>query len=164
MGISFGSVGKKPYVGSKEVQEAYVGNQLVYQSMPDTTYPPIVMNLGYTNLSYLSENNNKMYLQQGSGLIYPGKGTRCITSFTLPNPVRANVNGTITIDGVTYTYTFNQGSMTYKYLMIINIATGGVGVALSNQINDTYNSISAKFSSTVPKTNGGIISKITLNV
>lgn len=32
MGISFGSVGKKPYVGGKEVQEAYVGSQLVYQN------------------------------------------------------------------------------------------------------------------------------------
>lgn len=32
MGISFGSTGIKPYVGSKEVKEAYVGSQLVYQS------------------------------------------------------------------------------------------------------------------------------------
>lgn len=32
MGISFGSVGKKPYVGSKAVTEAYVGNQLVYKA------------------------------------------------------------------------------------------------------------------------------------
>lgn len=30
MGISLGSSSKKPYVGSKEVQEAYVGSQLVY--------------------------------------------------------------------------------------------------------------------------------------
>ena len=34
MGISFGSTGIKPYVGSKEVQEAYVGSQLVYRSTP----------------------------------------------------------------------------------------------------------------------------------
>lgn len=34
MGISFGSASKKPYVGSKEVQEAYVGSQLVYRSTP----------------------------------------------------------------------------------------------------------------------------------
>ena len=32
MGISFGSTGIKPYVGSKEVKEAYVGSQLVYKS------------------------------------------------------------------------------------------------------------------------------------
>ena len=35
MGISFGSASKKPYVGSKEVQEAYVGSQLVYKGKPN---------------------------------------------------------------------------------------------------------------------------------
>lgn len=38
MGISFGSTGIKPYVGSKEVKEAYVGSQLVYQSRPPYNY------------------------------------------------------------------------------------------------------------------------------
>ena len=38
MGISFGSASKKPYVGSKEVQEAYVGNQLVYRAVPPYLY------------------------------------------------------------------------------------------------------------------------------
>lgn len=38
MGISFGSTGKKPYVGSKEVQEAYVGSQLVYRATPPIVY------------------------------------------------------------------------------------------------------------------------------
>lgn len=38
MGISFGSVGKKPYVGSKEVTEAYVGSQLVYRATPPYLY------------------------------------------------------------------------------------------------------------------------------
>lgn len=33
MSISFGSTGRKPYVGSKEVQEAYVGGQKVYGSV-----------------------------------------------------------------------------------------------------------------------------------
>lgn len=32
MGISFGSTGIKPYAGSKEVAEAYVGSQLVYKA------------------------------------------------------------------------------------------------------------------------------------
>lgn len=35
MGISFGSTGIKPYVGSKEVKEAYVGSQLVYKGKPN---------------------------------------------------------------------------------------------------------------------------------
>ena len=38
MGISFGSTGIKPYVGSKEVQEAYVGSQLVYRATPPAVY------------------------------------------------------------------------------------------------------------------------------
>ena len=38
MGISFGSASKKPYVGSKEVKEAYVGNQLVYRATPPIYY------------------------------------------------------------------------------------------------------------------------------
>ena len=38
MGISFGSTGIKPYVGSKEVQEAYVGSQLVYRAVPPAVY------------------------------------------------------------------------------------------------------------------------------
>ena len=38
MSISFGSTGIKPYVGSKEVKEAYVGSQLVYQSRPPYNY------------------------------------------------------------------------------------------------------------------------------
>lgn len=38
MGISFGSASKKPYVGSKEVQEAYVGSQLVYRAVPPSVY------------------------------------------------------------------------------------------------------------------------------
>lgn len=38
MSISFGSTGKKPYVGSKEVKEAYVGSQLVYRAEPPYLY------------------------------------------------------------------------------------------------------------------------------
>lgn len=38
MSISFGSTGIKPYVGSKEVKEAYVGSQLVYRATPPYLY------------------------------------------------------------------------------------------------------------------------------
>ena len=51
MGISFGSKSVKPYVGSKEVQEAYVGSQLVYQSKPPYTY----VFLGGENNYYLAD-------------------------------------------------------------------------------------------------------------
>lgn len=51
MGISFGSVSKKPYVGSKEVKEAYVGSQLVYQA----TYPYKYAFLGTANNYMLAD-------------------------------------------------------------------------------------------------------------
>lgn len=38
MGISFGSKNVKPYVGSKEVKEAYVGSQKVYSAAPPIYY------------------------------------------------------------------------------------------------------------------------------
>lgn len=38
MGISFGSNSMKPYVGGKEVQEAYAGSQLVYRATPPYVY------------------------------------------------------------------------------------------------------------------------------
>lgn len=38
MSISFGSNSMKPYVGDKEVQEAYVGSQLVYRATPPYVY------------------------------------------------------------------------------------------------------------------------------
>ena len=38
MSISFGSTGIKPYVGSKEVKEAYVGSQKIYSAAPAYVY------------------------------------------------------------------------------------------------------------------------------
>lgn len=52
MGISFGNTGIKPYVGSKEVQEAYVGSQLVYKS----GLPYYYMFLGNENDYFISPN------------------------------------------------------------------------------------------------------------
>ena len=51
MGISFGSKSVKPYVGGKEVKEAYVGSQLVYQA----TYPYKYAFLGTANNYMLAD-------------------------------------------------------------------------------------------------------------
>ena len=51
MGISLGSSSKKPYVGSKEVKEAYVGSQLVYRATP----PYVYEFLGAENDYYISD-------------------------------------------------------------------------------------------------------------
>lgn len=52
MGISFGSVSKKPYVGGKEVTEAYVGSQLVYKAQK---LPYHYVYLGTENAYYISD-------------------------------------------------------------------------------------------------------------
>ena len=51
MGISFGSKSVKPYFGSKEVKEAYVGSQLVYRA----TQPFVYAFLGAENDYFLAE-------------------------------------------------------------------------------------------------------------
>ena len=74
MGISFGSASKKPYVGSKEVQEAYVGSQLVYKSgLPYNYYF-----LGGENDYFINDN---VKLMNGTDITKPaGKNTYKITS------------------------------------------------------------------------------------
>lgn len=57
MGISFGSKSVKPYVGGKEVQEAYVGSQLVYKSGPPYYY----YFLGAETTYYISDNCQLAY-------------------------------------------------------------------------------------------------------
>lgn len=52
MSISKGGQSVKPYVGGKEVKEAYVGSQLVYRAVP----PYIYYFLGAETDYYLSEN------------------------------------------------------------------------------------------------------------
>lgn len=52
MGISFGSKSVKPYVGGKEVAEAYVGSQLVYKAQK---LPYHYVYLGTENAYYISD-------------------------------------------------------------------------------------------------------------
>ena len=75
MGISFGSTGIKPYVGSKEVKEAYAGSQLVYKSgLPYNYYF-----LGGENDYFINDN---LKLIRNTDIIKPaGKSTYKIASF-----------------------------------------------------------------------------------
>ena len=57
MGISFGSKSVKPYVGSKEVTEAYVGSQLVYRA----GLPYYYYFLGAETTYYISDNCQLAY-------------------------------------------------------------------------------------------------------
>ena len=66
MGISFGSASKKPYVGSKEVQEAYVGSTLVYSAGPGSNYAFLGTADGYYLADWCTYNN--AVIEQESGI------------------------------------------------------------------------------------------------
>lgn len=118
MGISLGSSSKKPYVGSKEVKEAYVGSQLVYQSMPDTTYPPIVMNKGYTSLPFTLSNESRVTLESGVGFYLTDKTYQyAAIAFTLPSGVK-NPTLKLTINGEEIAKGVGMVGSSFKYLKV----------------------------------------------
>lgn len=66
MSISFGSTGIKPYVGSKEVQEAYVGSTLVYRAGPGSNYAFLGTADGYYLAKWCTYEN--AVIEQESGI------------------------------------------------------------------------------------------------
>lgn len=54
MSISKGGQSVKPYVGSKEVKEAYVGNQLVYRAVPPYNYAFLSGETSYVLADYVT--------------------------------------------------------------------------------------------------------------
>lgn len=83
MGISFGSKSVKPYVGSKEVQEAYVGSQLVYRA----GLPYYYYFLGGTEKYQISEN---CLLQDGAAIAKPSGVANFMLSIKAQNRIRLN--------------------------------------------------------------------------
>ena len=76
MGISFGSKSVKPYVGGKEVAEAYVGNQLIYQNKPPYTYVFLGGKSQYYLADYASVENGITFQKESDiyRVVFP-KGT-----------------------------------------------------------------------------------------
>lgn len=66
MGISLGSSSKKPYVGSKEVKEAYVGSTLVYRAGPGSNYAFLGTADGYYLAKWCTYENGG--IEQDSGI------------------------------------------------------------------------------------------------
>lgn len=65
MGISFGSASKKPYVGSKEVKEAYVGTQKVYSAAPPVYYAFLGTATGYEKADWCELTTGASIKQRG---------------------------------------------------------------------------------------------------
>ena len=138
MPISIGSTNVKPYVGNKEVKEAYVGNKLVYSATPDSTYPPFIINKGYTSLPNVIRS--PATINEGVGItVYPPKSGNSQNQavFTLPDYVN-NARVTYEINGTEYSvelsgaYSYNQFMLTIKKLL--------TGATLHIVLRDSANS------------------------
>lgn len=123
MGISFGSTGIKPYVGSKEVQEAYVGSQLVYQNTPPFVYAFLGNANDYVIADWCQltryaqvEKNSGIYritIQAGAKGGERGTVTLDISQLKKKNKITFEYK---TLDGVSYNiyYPLTIGSKTYS--------------------------------------------------
>ena len=105
------------YVGNQQC-DLYVGNQLITQSIPDYNYPPIVMNMGYTNLEYKMQGTNKTILEEGVGFYFLDKTYQYgAINFTLPTKIGACVITVETNKG-TFVYDHSFSSITYQYFQL----------------------------------------------
>ena len=68
MSISFGNTGIKPYVGSKEVKEAYVGSQLVYRATPPYVYAFLGGETDYTIASWCTLSSLNAVIAKETGI------------------------------------------------------------------------------------------------
>lgn len=118
MPISIGSKNAKPYVGNKEVKEAYVGSTLVYQNVPNYEYPPYVMNKGYTALEI--NGSNSATFVEGTGIVFtrPSAGLAYVR-FNTPDSISTKKKGVVVVNGTSYS--FNYPSETPLSYTIITI-------------------------------------------
>ena len=120
MSISFGNTGIKPYVGSKEVKEAYVGSTLVYQNVPNYEYPPYVMNKGYTALTI----NLSRYATfvEGTGIIFTQPSTGyALVYFDTPENITTNKKGVVVVNGTSYSFNYPKPAFINFNIITIQI-------------------------------------------
>ena len=139
MGISFGSVGKKPYVGSKEVQEAYVGSQLVYKAQK---LPYHYVFLGTENEYYISP---LVTLGAGAAITKPGWATtyKIALSSATGNEVKINIDA----DFVGQRFKFLCRSAVYAGSFTIKIYDSATHVRISTDYEEAQ---SEELRTTVP--------------
>lgn len=127
MAISFGSVSKKPYVGSKEVTEAYVGSQLVYRAgLPNYYYF-----LGGKEKYQISDN---CLLQDGAAIAKPSGVTNFMLSIKAQNRIRLNGINSFAGYSLKFTTCAKGGYDTNKAQVIFYTAGGGI----ANYTNFNY--------------------------
>lgn len=68
MSISKGGQSVKPYVGGKEVQEAYVGSQLVYRAVPPIYYGFLGTETDYDKADWVTLSANYAAIEKDKGI------------------------------------------------------------------------------------------------
>lgn len=159
MGISFGSTSKKPYVGSKEVQEAYVGNQLVYKAAPPYIYAFLGEETSYYLADWASlqprpnDYPKTMEITKDGGVFRAtmGQSFSCFGMNQIPTRklkfiVRSNASGGQYYQGLevlytTYSYTSKATSLKYftvtpnYQLCEVNIPEAAKVILIGKSIN-----------------------------
>lgn len=120
MPISIGSKNVKPYVGNKEVKEAYVGSTLVYQNIPNYEYPPYVMNKGYTALE-INESRFATFVE-GTGIVFTKASTGLpLVRFNTPEAISTNKKGVVVVNGTSYSFNYPKPKYPYPNIITIQI-------------------------------------------
>ena len=120
MPISIGATNIKPYVGGKEVKEAYVGSTLVYQNVPNYEYPPYVMNKGYTALEI--HTSRYATFVEGTGIVFTKASTGIpLVRFNTPEKITTNKKGVVVVNGTSYSFKYPRASFTGDNIITLQI-------------------------------------------
>lgn len=125
MSISKGGQSVKPYVGSKEVKEAYVGSQLVYRAVPPYNYAFLSGEASYVLADYVTIEPRMSFLKdEGMFRLHMPGNEHLTLNQVLGNTVAINVKsgphqGTITNRTIYIKYTNAGGGLISNQQVVI---------------------------------------------
>lgn len=133
MAISFGSNGVKPYVGGSEIQEAYVGSQLVYKAQK---LPYHYVFLGTENEYFISP---LVTLGTGAAITKPEWATtyKIALSSATGNEVKINIDA----DFVGQRFKFLCRSAVYAGSFTIKIYDSATHVRISTNYEEAQSEV-----------------------
>ena len=141
MSISLGNTGIKPYVGSKEVQEAYVGSTLVYSAGPGSNYAFLGTADGYYLASWVDIGNCTI---EQSGGVYKIKMKRgnviTLNKSNISNFSKINLNARPGSNTTGFKVTFQPSATVYNPTIVAS------GSNVSTDIPSGTSSIEISFS------------------